>query len=153
MMSAGPDAWTVGVLAAYMVLAVAVVALAVAVRGLSRRGAAPGGDQRALDRLAAVERDLGAALRRIEHLAAKVDRLADDAQGSLQHVNLVRYDAFKELGGHLSFSLALLDARRDGVVLSALNGRDGARVYAKPIAGGRSTFTLSEEEQRALTQD
>lgn len=151
-MVAGPDVWTVGVLAAYVVLAVAVVALAVAVRGLSQRVAAANGDPRVLERLAAAERDLGAAARRVEHLAAKVDRLADEGQRSLQHVNVVRYDAFKEMGGHLSFSLALLDARQDGVVLSALNDRDGARLYAKPVAGGRSTFTLSEEEQRALTQ-
>ena len=151
-MSAGPDAWTVGVLAAYIVLAVAVIMMAVAVRSLSQRVAASSGDPRVLDRLVAAERDLSAAMRRMEHLAAKVDRLADEGQRSLQHVNLVRYDAFKELGGHLSFSLALLDARQDGVVLSALNDRDGARLYAKPIAGGRSSFTLSEEEQRALTQ-
>jgi hypothetical protein len=50
----------------------------------------------------------------------------------------------------LSFSLALLDSRQDGIVLSVLNDREGARAYAKPVAGGRSTFTLSEEEQRAI---
>jgi len=151
-MSAGPDAWTVGVLVAYVVLAGAVVILALAVRGVVRRGVTGGDDPRVLDRLTAVERDLGAAVRRLEHLAARVDRLAEDGQRNLQHAGLVRYDAFKELGGHMSFSLALLDARKDGVVLSALNDRDGARIYAKPISGGRSTFTLSEEEQRALSQ-
>ncbi len=151
-MSAGPDAWTVGVLVAYVVLAGAVAILALAVRGVVRRGMAGGADPRVLDRLAAAERDLGTAVRRIEHLAARVDRLADDGQHGLRRANLVRYDAFKELGGHMSFSLALLDALGDGVVLSALNDRDGARIYAKPIAGGRSTFTLSEEEQRALSQ-
>lgn len=148
-MSAGPDAWTMGVLVAYVVLAAAVVVLALAVRDLGRRG---GGDARAHDRLAAIERDLGAAARRLEHVAARVDRLAEEGQRGLQRANLVRYDAFKELGGHMSFSLALLDARGDGVVVSALNDRDGARVYAKPIVAGRSTFNLSEEEQRALSQ-
>lgn len=148
-MSAGPDAWTLGVLVAYVVLAAAVVVLALAVRDLGRRG---GGDARVHDRLATIERDLGAAARRLEHLAARVDHLAEETQRGLQRASLVRYDAFKELGGHMSFSLALLDARGDGVVVSALNDRAGARVYAKPIVGGRSTFTLSEEEQRALSQ-
>ncbi|MDI6771173.1 MAG: DUF4446 family protein [bacterium] len=119
-------------------------------RRLSRRVAAAGGDPAFVERVAALQREVAAATRQIEHLGGRVDRLGEQAQRSLQHTGLVRYDAFKELGGHLSFSLALLDARRDGVVLSVLNDRDGARGYAKPVTGGRSTYTLSEEEQRAI---
>ncbi|MDQ7858962.1 MAG: DUF4446 family protein [Armatimonadota bacterium] len=130
-------------------LAVAVVALVAQVRALARR-VAGGGDPRVLDRLASVERDVGAARSRLEHLAGHVERLSDQTASCLQRVGLVRYDAFQELGGHLSFSLALQDARGDGVVLSVLNDREGARAYAKPLAGGRSTFALSEEEHRAI---
>ncbi|MBM3470461.1 MAG: DUF4446 family protein [Armatimonadetes bacterium] len=133
-------------------LVIAVVAMALRLRGLSRQVAAAGGDPAFVERVAALQREVGAAARQIEHLGGRVDRLGEQAQRSLQHTGLVRYDAFKELGGHLSFSLALLDARRDGVVLSVLNDRDGARGYAKPVTGGRSTYTLSEEEQRAIDE-
>jgi hypothetical protein len=56
------------------------------------------------------------------------------------------------MGGQLSFSLALLDGKRDGVVFSILNDRGGARAYAKPVTGGVSSFTLSVEEQQAIAQ-
>jgi hypothetical protein len=142
-------------LAAFAVLSVAllaaVVVLVMWVGRIASRVAAAGGDQRVLQRLDATERDLAAAVRRIEHLGNQQERLADQAPRCLQRVGLVRYDAFKELGGHLSFSVALLDAHRNGIVLSVLNDREGARAYAKPVAGGRSTFNLSEEEERAIT--
>jgi hypothetical protein len=151
-MPAGVDSLVVPLLVLVLALVAAVAVLAVRVRALARIVAAPGGDPRTPDRLAAAERGLGAAASRLEHLGARLDRLNEETAHCLQRVGLVRYDAFKELGGHLSFSVALLDANRDGVVVSVLNDRDGARAYAKPIAGGRSTFTLSEEEQRAISQ-
>lgn len=131
-------------------LVIAVMAMALRLRRLSRQVAAAGGDPAFLERVAALQRAVDAASRQLEHLGSRVDRLGEQAQRSLQHTGLVRYDAFKELGGRLSFSLALMDARRDGIVLSVLNDRDGARGYAKPVTGGRSTYTLSEEEQRAI---
>lgn len=147
--------WSLDVLVPYALAAtgallVAVVAMALWLRQLARRVAAAGGDPAFLERVAALQREVGTATKQIERLSARVDRLNEQAQRSIQHTGLVRYDAFKELGGHLSFSLALMDARRDGVVLSVLNDRDGARAYAKPVTGGRSTHTLSEEEQRAI---
>lgn len=133
-------------------LAVVVVAMALRLRELSRQVASSGGDPAFVERVAALQRDVGAAARQIEHLGGRVDRLSEQGQQSIQHTGLVRYDAFRELGGHLSFSLALMDARRNGIVLSVLNDRDGARGYAKPVTGGRSTYTLSEEEQRAIDE-
>ena len=151
-MPAGSDVWVAVVASACAVLAAVVVWLSLSLRAMARRMAATNGDPRVLERLAAVERELSAATSRLEHLVTRIDRLAEDAQRGLQRVGVVRYDALKDLGGHLSFSLALLDARQDGVVLSVLNDRAGARAYAKPVTGGRSTFTLSEEEQRAIAQ-
>lgn len=151
-MSSVGDPLISSLLVVNLVLAALVVVLLLRVRGLARRLAGSGGDPRALDRLAAAERELSAAVRRLDHLAGRVDRLGEQTARCLQHVGLVRYDAFKGLGGHLSFSVALLDARQDGVVLSVLNGREGARAYAKPVTGGQSTFTLSEEEQRAIAE-
>jgi hypothetical protein len=135
-----------------VVLAATVVVLSVRVRALARMVAGAGGDPRIPDRLAAAERGLVTVTSRLDHLGGRLDRLNEQTARCLQRVGLVRYDAFKELGGHLSFSVALLDAKQDGVVVSVLNDRDGARAYAKPVAGGRSTFTLSEEEQRAISQ-
>lgn len=153
-MPGGTDSLILYILLLNVALAALVVVMVIRLRALSRRIAAAGGDPRILDRLAAAERDLGAAASRLEHLNTRTDRLGEQTARCLQRVGLVRYDAFKELGGHLSFSVALLDSRQDGVVVSVLNDRDGARAYAKPIAGGRSATasTLSEEEQRAIAQ-
>ena len=151
-MSPSSDVLTLGMLAVSVAVAAGFVWVALKVQTLERRLTATTGDPRLLERLASVERELGAVGGRLDHLAGRADRIGEDMQRCLRRVGIVRYDAFKELGGHLSFSLALLDARQDGVVVSVLNDRNGARAYAKPVAGGRSTITLSEEEQRAITQ-
>jgi hypothetical protein len=65
-------------------------------------------------------------------------------------VALLRYDAFEDVGGRLSFSCALLDDHGSGVVLTSINGRHETRVYAKPIHEGRSDYNLSAEEEEAI---
>jgi hypothetical protein len=67
-----------------------------------------------------------------------------------RHVAVVRYDAFGDMGGRLSFSAALLDDQGDGLVLSSINGRSETRTYAKALVGGQSEHTLSPEEQDAI---
>jgi hypothetical protein len=69
---------------------------------------------------------------------------------ALRHVAVVRYDAFGDMGGQLSHSVALLDAAGDGVVLTTINGRTEARSYAKDVSGGTSTHPLSPEERQSL---
>jgi hypothetical protein len=71
---------------------------------------------------------------------------------AVQQVGLVRFNAFSDTGGEMSFALALLDASGSGVVMSSLYGRAEARVYAKPIVAGQSTFPLSSEEMAAVAQ-
>lgn len=71
---------------------------------------------------------------------------------AVQQVGLVRFNAFSDTGGEMSFALALLDAAGSGVVISSLYGRAEARVYAKPITAGQSTFPLSSEEMAAVAQ-
>jgi hypothetical protein len=73
------------------------------------------------------------------------------AQSSLSNVALVRYDAFGEMSGRMSFSLALLDEHGDGVTISAIAGPGDTRVYAKAVAGGRGEHELSPEEQQAVS--
>jgi hypothetical protein len=77
-------------------------------------------------------------------------RPSDDEVGALRNIALVRYDAFSDLSGRLSFSLALLDRGADGVVISAIAGHSDTRVYAKGVAGGRGEHELSPEEQQAV---
>jgi hypothetical protein len=80
-------------------------------------------------------------------------RLADaeqTLQGAIAHRALVRYDAYNELSGRQSMSIALLDDTRSGIVLSCIHHRDQARVYAKQVRGGRSELELSPEEAEAM---
>jgi hypothetical protein len=69
---------------------------------------------------------------------------------SLQHIGLVRFNPFEDTGSDQSFAIALLDDRRDGVVISSLHGRSNTRVFAKPVEDGSSRHTLSEEEAQAI---
>ncbi|HEX9123536.1 MAG TPA: DUF4446 family protein [Actinomycetota bacterium] len=73
-------------------------------------------------------------------------------EGAVRHVGLVRYDAFEDVGGRLSFSCALLDDHGSGVVVTSINGRQDTRVYAKPVTEGRSSYNLSVEEEEAIRQ-
>jgi hypothetical protein len=69
---------------------------------------------------------------------------------TFQKVGLVKYDAFNEMGGKLSFSLALLNETNDGFVLNAVHSREGCYTYVKEIIDGNSIITLADEEQEAL---
>lgn len=73
-------------------------------------------------------------------------------QKSICQVGLIRYNAFARTGGDLSFSLALLDAKGNGVVLTSLCGRNETRVFAKPLKEGQSPYPLTEEEKEAISQ-
>jgi hypothetical protein len=75
---------------------------------------------------------------------------AENAQ-ALRHVALIRYDAFTDTGGQLSWSMALLDDSGSGVVLTSIQGRNEARTYAKNVAGWSSETQLSPEEEDAIT--
>lgn len=77
----------------------------------------------------------------------RVDRRIDD---TVSKTAIVRYDAYENTGGHQSASVALLDAARTGVVLSAIQGRDYARIYIKELDRGRASIALSPEEQEAV---
>lgn len=79
-----------------------------------------------------------------------VQRLGDILPHTLQGYGVVRYSAFENVGGNQSFSMALVDERGNGTMLSGLHGRGDTRVYAKPLAQWRSPFSLSAEEQQAL---
>ena len=105
------------------------------------------------------------ALARLRALNKRLRRLAAPGRGgpqtdgavgvdarALRHVGVVRYDAFGDMGGRLSFSAALYDDNGDGMVISAINGRSETRSYAKALVDLRSDQRLSPEEEDAIAQ-
>ena len=70
----------------------------------------------------------------------------------IQKVGIVRYNAFKDTGSDLSFTLALLNEYNDGVVLNGIYSREMSNIYAKPVKDGKSTYVLSEEEKEAINK-
>ncbi|MBA2639198.1 MAG: DUF4446 family protein [Nocardioidaceae bacterium] len=84
-------------------------------------------------------------------VARAASELRVDLGRALRHLAVVRYDAFGDMGGHLSWSLALLDDEGDGVVLTAIHGRADTRTYAKNVQRWSSTQQLSPEESEAVT--
>ena len=88
--------------------------------------------------------------RAVDEIAAGISRIDKRVDGCLSHTSIVRYDAYEDAGGHQSASLAFLDAARSGVVVSAIQGRDYARIYVKELDRGRAPVALSPEEQQAV---
>jgi hypothetical protein len=88
--------------------------------------------------------------RAVDEVAAGLSRIDKRVDGCLSHTSIVRYDAYEDAGGHQSASLAFLDAARSGLVVSAIQGRDYARIYVKELDRGRASVALSPEEQQAV---
>jgi hypothetical protein len=88
--------------------------------------------------------------RAVDDVTAALGRLERRVDSTVSRLAVVRYDAYEQTGGHQSASVALLDASRSGVVLSAIQGRDYARIYVKELDDGRAAVSLSPEEQEAV---
>ena len=86
----------------------------------------------------------------IDEVAAGIARVDRRVDGAAANTAIVRYDAYEDTGGHQSASLALLDAARSGIVVTAIQGRDYARIYMKELDRGRPSVALSPEEQEAV---
>jgi Protein of unknown function (DUF4446) len=102
---------------------------------------------------------VGALLGRIERIEQAVRTLNQtdrrqqyQIEGGVRRVALLRYDAFEDVGGRLSFSCAMLDEHGTGVVITSINGRQETRVYAKPVTARTSSYNLSSEEEEAIRQ-
>ena len=86
----------------------------------------------------------------LAELQAKHAKLQAQVQGCLQNVKLIRYDAFDAMGGEMSYSLLLTDAKKDGILLTSIYGREESRSYVKDIKEGKSSYPLAEEEKKLL---
>ncbi len=106
-----------------------------------------------------LEQQLGAYSVRVEAVDTRLAQLTDAYQKltvmsalASQKISVVRFNPFGDTGGDQSFTLAVLDAHDSGYVLTSIHGREGTRVYVKPIDYGQSKYQLSNEEKQAFTQ-
>jgi hypothetical protein len=90
--------------------------------------------------------------RAVDEVAAGLTRVDRRVDESLAKTSIVRYDAYEGTGGHQSASVAMLNGARSGVVMSAIQGRDYARIYVKELDHGRATIALSPEEEEAVAR-
>lgn len=88
----------------------------------------------------------------VADLAAALQRTRDDLSLALRHVAVVRYDAFGDMGGRMSFSVAFSDDRGDGVIITTIHARSESRTYIKGVRTGTAEVLLSPEEQQALDE-
>jgi hypothetical protein len=105
-----------------------------------------------LDAVATYGRDLKIFEDGLNKLIERQNDIAAGLKTTIRNISLVRYDAFEDMGGRLSFSAALIDDHGTGLVLSAISGRTEARVYAKIVEDGESEAGLSPEEQKAIAE-
>jgi hypothetical protein len=151
-MSLSPELLTIVSLVA---LALSAFTLFVVVNSVPKGNRKLSDDKQAVILLTKHDQDLSQLKGVVRQLADGQRRQSEGLLRTVQKVGLVRYDAFDDMGGHLSFSAALLDGQGNGLVITSINGRQDTRCYAKPVEGWTSSHNLSEEEelaiQRALT--
>jgi hypothetical protein len=142
-----------GLALAVLILLVLVIVQTVRVGRATRayRGLVRGADGGSLQGV------LDAHIGRIDAMAGRLEEVNElqtylerRTRGALQHIGMVRFNPFEDTGSDQSFAIALLDDRRDGIVLSSLHGRANTRLFAKPVEGGASRHNLSDEEAQAI---
>jgi hypothetical protein len=131
-------------------LGIAVVALVVSLTAWRRAGRLPGRLPKPGRRQRPPLRTRSRKPLSADETATQIEALRADAATALRHVAVVRYDAFGDMGGHLSWSLALLDDGGDGVVLTSIYGRSDSRTYAKNVSAWSASQKLSPEEIEAI---
>lgn len=150
------DAFLLGICGVLLLLFIGMIVLTVKYGGLNKRYKE---FMQKLGNGKNLEEDLETYMYRVEKVekenaknAGDIAIMDKDMKKCIQKTGIVRYNAFRDVGSDLSFSLALLDENNDGVVLNGIYAREMSNIYAKPIQNGKSSYTLSEEEQQALVQ-
>lgn len=153
---------TIGIVACAAVvvaIASAVVAIVVltklrAVQSAQRAVIGDQGERDLVQHAEALQSEFKLTAELVEELLQRLDAHSQETKrrldGSICHSGIVRYDAYGEMGGRQSHSIALLDDRRTGIILSAIHHRDQARLYVKQIRGGVPDIELSPEELEAI---
>lgn len=145
-----------------LIMLAAVIALTVVTVSLSKKQEAlkrrydrfmQGRDAMSLeDQMQHLAGDVSKLKKESKAYANDIDLLFDKHEGAVQKLGLVKYDAFAEMGGKMSFALALLDERGSGVILNSVHSSTGCYSYAKRVIGGRCDISLSPEETEALNK-
>jgi Protein of unknown function (DUF4446) len=151
--SSSAAAWIAIGAAAVAVLALVLVAsLAVRLRRVraAQRTLLGGGTDDLVDFAVSLQGRIDGLHRAVDEVASGLSRVDRRIGGSVSRTAVVRYDAYENTGGHQSASVALLDDSRSGVVLTAIQGRDYARIYVKELEHGKAAVSLSPEEQEAV---
>ncbi len=112
-------------------------------------GKRPGNLEEVLRAVAKELQELGASRDEVEKYLETVEKRL---RRSVQHVGIVRFNPFEDVGGDQSFAIAVLDESKNGLVISSLYGRGMSRIYAKPLEKAVSRYQLSEEEKRAIAE-
>jgi hypothetical protein len=108
------------------------------------------GEESFVEAAARTSRDVHGLRADVASVTAGLEEVRTDLADAIRHVAVVRYDAFGDMGGRLSFSAAMLDDAGDGLVLSSINGRSETRTYAKGVKRGTSEAQLSPEEEQVV---
>ena len=150
-------------MSAELILAIAAVAAAVVALGLcawtwvrvrrlrnAQRVLLGGGRSDLVDFAVSLQGRIDDLHRAVDEIAAGLVRVDRRVDRSVTNTSIVRYDAYEDTGGHQSASLAVLDSARTGVVVTAIQGRDYARIYMKELDRGRASVALSPEEMEAV---
>ncbi len=139
-----------------VLLIISIMALAETKKLKKRYEQFTGGSRRADGNLETQFGDFYKAAKAMDEKYSAVVNILKDLNGNMekcvQKVGVVRYNPFDEVGGNLSYAVAILDSKNNGVVLNGIHSRTGSFTYAKPIELGVSEYTLSDEEQEALTK-
>jgi Protein of unknown function (DUF4446) len=107
-------------------------------------------DRQAVSMLSRHDESIARIQRALRGVVVEQSRHAEVLLSTVQKIGLVRYDAFDDMGGHLSFSAALLDGGGSGLVITSINGRQDTRCYSKVIQNGTSAHNLTTEEAEAI---
>jgi hypothetical protein len=149
------DAALVVALSAAVVAVLALGGVVLALRGQRRMrrvqtAIVGGSSQDMVDFAVTLQGRIDDLYRAVDEVAAGLTRVDRRVDGSVTNTSVVRYDAYEDTGGQQSASFAFLDSTRTGTVVTAIQGRDYARIYVKELERGRASVALSPEEQEAV---
>lgn len=146
-----PQLSVAGVVLGFTALIVALVA-ALRLRGLARpfEELVHGADANDISVLKAQVQAVERNRARIEEILSYTRHLRTQAMNAIQGIGFLRYDAFDDIRGQQSFSLCLLDAHLNGLLITSIAGRTDSRAYAKPVRQGQCEAAMSDEESRAI---
>ena len=153
MLGIESDYIIIGLVAVTLIMLIILIVNMAQISGLKKRYHAfmGGKDARSLEEAFIAKLEQMDNLIKVSNVNAQnIDVLSKKVKQTFQKVGLVKYDAFNEMGGKLSFSLALLNENDDGIILNAVHSREGCYTYMKDIVAGNAVVNLSDEEQSAL---